>query len=101
VLSQLREYLIEVGDQIPRFIQLDYDVIDVRFYDVAYQLPEDASHASLESSARVFEPKGHRLIAIRTKRSNEQGYELVRYAHRNLVVPGVRIEKTEGLAPCR
>jgi hypothetical protein len=47
----------------------------------------------LESSARVFEPKGHRLIAVRTERSNEHGCELVRYAHRNLVVPGVRIGK--------
>jgi hypothetical protein len=71
VLSQLREDLSEVGDQIPRFLRLDYDVVDVRFYDAAYLLPEDASHASLESSAHVFEPKGHRLIAVRAKRSNE------------------------------
>jgi hypothetical protein len=58
------------GTRSPVF-QLDYDVVDVRFYDAAYQLPEDASHASLESSARIFEPKGHRLIAVRAEWSNE------------------------------
>jgi hypothetical protein len=55
----------------------------------------------LESCARILELEGHRLITVRAERSYERGCELVRYAHRNLVVPGVRIEKTEGLAPCR
>jgi hypothetical protein len=36
----------------------------VLFYDAAYQLPEDASHASLESCARILEPEGHRLITV-------------------------------------
>jgi hypothetical protein len=58
------------------------------------------SHASLESCARILEPEGHRLITVRVEWSNERGCELVRYAYRNLVVPGVRIEKTKGLAPC-
>jgi hypothetical protein len=71
VLPQLREDLSEVRDQIPRLFRLDYDVVDVCFYDAAYQLPKDMSHASLESSARVFEPKGHRLIDVRAERSNE------------------------------
>jgi hypothetical protein len=38
---------------------------------VACQLPEDVSHASLECSARIFEPKGHRLIPVHAEQSNE------------------------------
>jgi hypothetical protein len=49
----------------------------------------------------ILEPEGHRLIEIRAKRCDERGCELVRHTHRDLVVLGVRIEKTEGLAPCR
>jgi hypothetical protein len=71
MLSQLHEDLSEVGDQISRLLRLDYNAVDVCFYDAAYQLPEDVSHASLESSARIFEPKGHRLIAVRAEWSNE------------------------------
>jgi hypothetical protein len=50
----------------------------------------------LESSTRIFEPEGQRLVAVRAEWSNEQGCELVRYAHRYLVVPRVRIEKNRG-----
>jgi hypothetical protein len=53
----------------------------------------------LESCARIFEPEGHRLIAVHAEWSNKRGRELVHYAHCYLVVPGVRIEKIEGLAP--
>jgi hypothetical protein len=55
----------------------------------------------LESSACIFEPKGHHLVAVRAERSDERGCELVRYAQCYMVVPGVRIEKTEGFTPCR
>jgi hypothetical protein len=48
----------------------------------------------LESGTRILEHKGHRLVAVRAKQSDERGRELIRYAHRYLVVPGVRIEKT-------
>jgi hypothetical protein len=48
-----------------------------------------------------FDPEGHHLVAICDERSYEGCRELVCYAHRNLVVPGVRIKKTEGLAPYR
>jgi hypothetical protein len=48
----------------------------------------------MESSARIFVPKRHHLITVRAEQSDEQGCELVRYAHRYLVVPGVHIEKT-------
>jgi hypothetical protein len=91
----------EVGDPIPRLFRLDDDVVDVRLYDAAYQLPKDTSYALLESGTRVLEPEGHHLATVRTDRSDECSCELVRYAHRYLVVPGVRIEKTEDFASSR
>jgi hypothetical protein len=60
-----------VGDQVPCLLRLDDDVVDVCFYDAFYQLLEDTSHATLESGACVLEPEGHRLVAVRTKRSDE------------------------------
>jgi hypothetical protein len=57
---------------------------------------------SLERSACILEPEGHCLVIVCAERSDEPGCELVLYAHRYLVVPGVRIEKTGGFAPsCR
>jgi hypothetical protein len=92
MLSQLHKDLGEVRNMVPCPLRLDNDVVDIRLDDASYQLPKDTSHASLESSTWVPKPE----------RSEERGCELVRYAHRYLVVPGVRIKKIEGFTPsCR
>jgi predicted nucleic acid-binding Zn ribbon protein len=102
MLSQLRENLRKVRDHIVGLFRLDHDVIDVRLDDASYKLFEDTSHASLKHGARVFEPKRHCLVAVSAERNDERGCKLVRYAHRYLVVPGVRIEKKEGFTlSCR
>jgi hypothetical protein len=50
----------------------------------------------LERSTCFLEPKGHYFVIV-IEWSDERGCELVHYAHCYLAVPGVRIEKTEGL----
>jgi hypothetical protein len=102
VLSQLGEDLGEVGDQVTCLLRLDNDIVDVRLNDATYQLPEYTSHASLEGSACILKTEGHCFVTVRAEWRDERGYELVLYAHRYLMVPGVRIEKTEGFGPsCR
>jgi hypothetical protein len=46
-----------------------------------------------------FYPDRHHLVAVDAKESDERACKLIRDAHRNLVLPGVGIKKTEGFSP--
>jgi hypothetical protein len=62
---------VRSGAKSPVLFDLTTMSSTLRFYDVSYRLLEDTSHASLESSARILEPEGHRLVVVRTERSDE------------------------------
>jgi hypothetical protein len=74
---------------------LDYNVIYVSLNGPPDEVPKNGEHTSLVCSPRVLELERHGDIAVRPKRGDKRGRELVGLFHHNLVVVGISIKEGE------
>src|SRR5438105_9079851 len=75
------------------------DVIDIWFH-VASELAMQAPlHCSLISHASIFQPKGHRDIAVGSERCYERHLDAIGLSQADLVVSRVSIKEAQELRP--
>ena len=78
---------------------LDHDVVNVGLNGPLDEVLETLEHTMLVCGPSVLQTERHCDIAEQSEGGDERCHELVRFFHRNLMVPGVCIKEAEGFAP--
>jgi len=75
--------------------RFDNHVINVYFDTFSHQVTENFVHQPLVGRSDVFEAKRHNSVKIIGIVCDESGLVHVRCGHGDLIVTGIRVEKTE------
>ena len=79
--------------------RLDHNVVNIGLNGLLDDVPKTLEHTTLVCSPSVLQTEQHCDIVERSEWGDERSHELVKFFHRDLMVPRVRIKEAERFAP--